>query len=355
MLRLSYPACFAIVLLSVALAQEQKPVTAPSEALQKAQEAAKSGDFAQALSLLEAEAGKGSGEAANAIGELKMSGQDGKSAPAEALKWFQRGADAGFPQAHFNLARLLYRGAPDVPRDEKKAKSHMLQAAEAGYPPAQVQYGKLLEAAVDLLDREPDWKDLRAWFEKAAAQGNTDGQLALMRYLDEGLGGPRNPAQAMDLCLQAAKAGSVLAMNEVGVRYQKGLGIRQDSVAAVGWFTLASQHGLPAAMVNLGNCYERGNGLIINYNKAGEYYAMAAKANHPIGQFLLAQMFEEGRGTQVNLAYAYVNYLRAAAGGTKEAETKRDAVRKRLTPKQVREAEKLLEEKPEEPAPAKKN
>jgi TPR repeat protein len=67
---------------------------------------------------------------------------------------------------------------------------------------------------------------------------------------------------------------------------------------------------------------------------------------------LLAQMFEDGRGTEVNLAFAYVNYLRAAAGGAKEAETKRDAVRKRLTPKQMREVEKLLEEKPADPAPA---
>jgi uncharacterized protein len=352
MLRLFFPAVFAFALLSTVVAQEKKPAPPMPEALQKAQEAAQAGDFAKALALLEAEAAKGNGEAANAIGELQMSGKGGKSTPAEALKWFQRGADAGFPQAHFNLARLLYRGAPDVPRDEEKAKFHMQQAAEAGFAPAQVQYGKLLEASVDLLGREPDWKEPRAWFEKAVAQGNTDGQLALMRYLDEGLGGPRDPARSMELCVQAAKAGSVVAMNEIGVRYQKGLGIRQDSVAAVGWFTLASQHGLPAAMVNLGNCYERGNGLIINYSKAGEYYAAAAKANHPIGQYLLAQMFEDGRGTEVNLAFAYVNYLRAAAGGAKEAETKRDAVRKRLTPKQMREVEKLLEEKPADPAPA---
>jgi TPR repeat protein len=352
MLRPFFPAVFAFAFLSTAFTQEKKPAPPMPEALQKAQEAAQAGDFAKALALLEAEAGKGNAEAANAIGELKMSGQGGKSTPAEALKWFQRGADAGFPQAHFNLARLLYRGAPDVPRDEEKAKFHMQQAAEAGFAPAQVQYGKLLEASVDLLGREPDWKEPRGWFEKAVAQGNTEGQLALMRYLDEGLGGPRDPARSMELCVQAAKAGSVVAMNEIGVRYQKGLGIRQDSVAAVGWFTLASQHGLPAAMVNLGNCYERGNGLIINYSKAGEYYATAAKANHPIAQYLLAQMFEEGRGTEVNLAYAYVNYFRAAAGGAKEAETKRDAVRKRLTQKQAREVEKLLEEKPAEPTPA---
>jgi uncharacterized protein len=344
MLRLSFPVVLAFTFLSAASAQEKKPAAPVPEALQKAQEAAQAGDFTKALALLEAEAAKGSGEAANAVGELKMGGRAGKSTPADAMKWFQKAADAGFAQGHFNLGRLLHVGAPDVPRDDDRAKFHMQQAAEGGFAPAQVQLGKLLEASVDLLGRDPDWKEPRTWFEKAAAQGNIDGQLALVRYLDEGMGGPRDSQRATELCIQAAKAGSPVAMNEIGVRYQKGLGMRQDSVAAVGWFTLASQHGLPAAMVNLGNCYERGNGLVINYNKAGEYYAAAAKANHPIGQYLLGQMFEEGRGTDVNLAYAYVNYLRAAANGAKEAETKRDAVRKRLTPSQVREVEKLLEE-----------
>jgi TPR repeat protein len=37
-------------------------------------------------------------------------------------------------------------------------------------------------------------------------------------------------------------------MNEVGVRYQKGLGVTADATAAVGWFTVATQHGLPARL-----------------------------------------------------------------------------------------------------------
>src|SRR6186997_323036 len=93
------------------------PPKPPPEALLKAQEAAKKGDFATARKLLEAEANKGNGEAANAVGELMMGGQLGKATPVDAQKWFQKSADAGFAGGHMNLARLLSVGMEGVPKD----------------------------------------------------------------------------------------------------------------------------------------------------------------------------------------------------------------------------------------------
>jgi uncharacterized protein len=365
MLRTNHPVIIACFAVATAFAQDKPAPAAPAaptppaapatpavkpppEALVKAQEAAKKGDFATARKLLESEAEKGSGEAANAIGELMMGGQLGKATPLDAQKWFQKSADAGFPNGHMNLARLLSVGIEGLPKDLEKARFHLQAAADGGLPMAMTQLAMLVEKNIDLKSRDPNWKEPRDLYEKAAAAGDVDAAIQLTRFLDQGLGGPRDPARAMDYIFAAASKGSVLAMNEVGVRYQKGLGVRQDNVAAVGWFALAAQHGLPGAMVNLGNCYERGNGALPDLKKAGEWYAMAAKQNHPVAQFLLGQMFEEGRGTDINLAFAVVNYARAAAGGVKEAEAKREAVRKRLTPAQLKEAEKLLAPKTEE-------
>lgn len=331
--------------------QDKEPAKAPAkepakpaqpEAFTKAAEAARKGDFAGARKLLEAEAEKGNGEALNAVGELAIAGRDGKSDPAAAAKYFQRAVDAGYLAAHVNLGRLYMTGPEGVKKDEERAKFHIRQAAEAGVPQGQTMLARLLEAAVDLSSREPNWKEPREWLEKAVAQGDAEATLLFIPYLDEGRGGPRDPVKATELCFAAAKAGSVVAMNEIGVRYQKGIGIRQDNVAAVGWFSLASQQGLPVAMVNLGSCYERGDGTVTDMNRAGTYYSAAAKLNHPVAQMLLGNLFEEGKGTELNLTFAYVNYHRAAAQGLTAAEAKRDAVAKRLTPKQKNDAEKLL-------------
>ena len=366
MLRTFHPIITACLVVATAVAQEKPAQPAPAapaasappaaatpkprpEWMVKAEEAAKKGDFATTRKLLEAEAGKGNGEAANAVGELMMGGQVGKATPAEAMKWFQKAADAGFPSGHMNLARMLGIGVEGVPKDVEKARFHLQAAADGGLPAAMTQLGMLIERGIDLKSRDPNWKEPRDLYEKAVAAGDLEGSIQLARFLDQGLGGSRDPNRAMDLLYNAARGGSVFAMNEVGVRYQKGLGIRQDNVAAIGWFSLATQHGLPVAMVNLGNCYERGNGALPDLKKAGELYAVAAKQNHPVAQLLLGQMFEEGRGTEINLAFAAVNYTRAAAGGVKEAETKRDAVSKRLTPAQIKEVEKLLSGKNDEP------
>lgn len=323
-----------------AKAAAEKPVR--PEAFTKAEEAARKGDFAAARKILEAEGEKGNGEALSAVGEMVISGQDGKADPVLAAKYFQRAVDAGFASAHMNIARLLATGAPGVEKDEERARFHVQQAAEAGVAAGQVRMAMLLEADVNLSSREPNWKEPREWLEKALAQGSAEAAMALVPYLDEGRGGDRDSERATELCFSAAKGGSALAMNEIGVRYQKGLGIRKDNVAAIGWFSLASQQNFPAAMVNLGNCYERGEGALLDLNRAGGYYAAAAKLNHPVAQLLLGKLFEEGKGTKLNLTYAYVNYSRAASQGLKAAEAKRDEVAKRLTPAQKSEAEKLI-------------
>ena len=61
-----------------------------------------------------------------------------------------------------------------------------------------------------------------------------------------------------------------------------------------------------------------------------------------MGQFCLARLFEEGHGTKQNLAFAYVNYFRAAAGGVTAAVEKRDAIKAKLSADEMKEAEKLL-------------
>jgi hypothetical protein len=164
----------------------------------------------------------------------------------------------------------------------------------------------------------------------------------MMRFADNGYGGPADLLKGTEFCRRAARAGSIVAMNEMGVRYQKGLGVPADSVAAVGWFSIAAQHGQLAALVNLGHCYATGLGAMQDFDVAGRNYAAAAKQNFGPAQYLLAQMIEDGKGTQPNLVNAYVLYTRAGAQKIEEAQKKADELKKKLTPAQIDEAEKML-------------
>ncbi len=338
-------AVFAILGTLHAAEPPAAPATGP---LDRARTLATSGDFAGAMTLLEAEAGKGNAEAANALGEANLAGYGVKASAAEAARWFQQAADASFPPAMLNLAVILRKGAEGVPADPDKAVFLIRSAAEEGYAPAQVASGQLAEEGGE---DKGDMAAARAWYEKAAAQENPDGLLALARFLDNGIAGPRDAAKAFDACRRAAVAGSALAMNEIGVRYQKGQGIEPDQIAAIGWFTVAAQRGLPASHVNLGNCYEVGKGVLRDLDMAGSHYAAAAKQNFGPAQYLLAQLFEQAKGAKANPVYAYVNYTRAASNGIEAAAKKAAEIKEKLTPDQLAEAARLLTEASKPAAP----
>jgi TPR repeat protein len=327
-------------------APADKPAAPPmSEALQKAMAAAQKGDFDEALKLLKSEAEKGNADAMNALGEFSIAGRGAKQSVTDAQKWFQKAADANHPQAQFNLARLLITAPEGIKADPEKSEFLLRQAAEGGLAEAQFRLGEMMEGKLrgDGKGPAPDLGEPRRWYEKAAKQRHGEALLAMARYLDNGLGGLEKSAdKAMESTYQAAQAGNLVAMNEMGVRYQKGLGLRPDNVAAVGWFLSAAEFGLPAALVNLGNCYETGNGVPKNIAKAGMNYSQAARQNFAPAQLLIARMNEEGIGTEKNLAYAYVNYIRAGKGGIESAGKKAEEIKKLLKPEELKMAEEIL-------------
>jgi TPR repeat protein len=312
------------------------------EALQKARELAEKKDYEGAVKILRSEAGKGNAMAANALGEMYLAGRGVKASPAEAQTWFQKAADASLPEGMFNLSSLLAHGAEGVEKNEAKAKFLTRAAAEAGLADAQVRMGNAAENDAAAKPGTQDYSEARAWFEKAAAQNHPVGLLALMRFADSGFGGPADLRKGAEYCRRAARAGSIVAMNEMGVRYQKGLGVPEDNVAAIGWFSLAAQHGQLAAFVNLGHCYETGDGVRQDFDIAGRNYAAAAKQNFAPAQLLLGQLLELGKGTKADPMSAYVLYMRAAAQKMEGAEKKAEELKKKLTPAQIEEAEKAL-------------
>ncbi|MBF1297810.1 MAG: sel1 repeat family protein, partial [Neisseria meningitidis] len=61
--------------------------------------------------------------------------------------------------------------------------------------------------------------------------------------------------------LQAAEQGNAQAQFNLGLRYAKGQGIRQDYAQAVQWYRKAAEQGVAKAQYNLGLMYDQGQGV----------------------------------------------------------------------------------------------
>ncbi len=312
--------------------------------LKAAADAAAKGDFATAAGLLKKEAESGHPDAALGYADFLLNGRGVKADGAAALEWLEK---AGTPAAQFRMAQILSAGAPGVPRDEDRARFLLNAAAEAGDAGALARLGVLAEQQAHQADAASDrtrlFTEARGFYERAAEKHQPDALFALARFTDEGLGGlEKNADKATEGFLAAARAGSLSAANEIGVRYRAGTGIRADRPAGLGWFLVAAEAGFPAAMANLGRCYETGDTVPQDYDRAGFWYSRAAKAGFPQAQLLLGGLFEKGLGTEKNLTFAYVNYCRAAAAGAAGAAAARDSLRPKLSKEELARAEKLL-------------
>jgi TPR repeat protein len=109
------------------------------------------------------------------------------------------------------------------------------------------------------------------------------------------------------------------AMTNLGIMYEKGLGVKQDVKAAETLYLRAANLGYAQAQFDLGNLYYNGNGIDRDYKQAGRWYMAAAMSGHLRAQYYLAQMYENGEGVKADNVNALKWYLKAADGGLPEA------------------------------------
>ena len=132
---------------------------------------------------------------------------------------------------------------------EEPAQGLMPTAAANGGTRAAVQPGySLLHRMVELGDSlfkgvgAQDAAKARAWYQKAADAGSTEGMNALGVLF---MYNYRNPdyVQARAWFRKAADAGSAAGMTNLGVLYENGQGVKQDYAKARAWYQKATDAG----------------------------------------------------------------------------------------------------------------
>ncbi|MDR1660162.1 MAG: sel1 repeat family protein [Desulfovibrio sp.] len=125
--------------------------------------------------------------------------------------------------------------------------------------------------------------------------------------------------RARDIWQKLAEAGDGQAMNNLGVLYDQGKGLEEDSGRAVYWFEKAARAGHPAGMSNYGRMLESGRGIAENPQEAARWFDRAAREGQPEAQYNLGFLYEQGRGVRQDDRAAAAWYGRAAAQQQTEA------------------------------------
>jgi TPR repeat protein len=114
---------------------------------------------------------------------------------------------------------------------------------------------------------------------------------------------------------KAADQGYGLAEYNIGVLYEKGLGVAKDEMQAVNWYRRAGEHGFVLAQYNLGNMYRNGQGIVQDYVEALIWLRKAAEQGNASAMGNLGVMYANAQGVAQDYAAAVSWWLKAAEQG----------------------------------------
>ena len=144
-----------------------------------------------------------------------------------------------------------------------------------------------------------------------ATHGTPHEQLSLAYNYRDGKGIAQDYDEAMRWAHLAAESGNADALDFIGWMYFRGLGVKQNSTTAFGYFKAASQDSKAGAW-NLGQCYFGGQGVEQDIPKALEIWEKAADKGHGRAASTAAMVYLTGEGVVQDLAVAKRLASRAA-------------------------------------------
>ncbi len=219
--------------------------------------------------------------------------------PEKAVYWFEKLAEAGRPEAQFNLG-LHYAKGYGVSRDFEKAARWMRKAAANGDdhaaslavdyekaaaamktpddPQAQADLARVLMSLARSLEPAGPGDDYAAAFDlaqKSAAQDNGDGIWVLALCYEHGRGVAQDEQAAIELYKRGAELGHAPSQHSLACCYFQGDVLDPDYEKGFDLCMRSAQQGYGLAMRDLGQCYQFGYGVTGNMKTALEWYEKA--------------------------------------------------------------------------------
>jgi len=215
------------------------PIAAQAAPLDDAYIALRNGDHQNALTLVMPYAENGVPFAQYVVGAIIDGGFGNPTKnPTEAVKWYQRAAEKGHPEAQAALARS-YEEGHGTPQDFTQARKWYLAATEQDIREA--SYGlAVLESKG--LGGPKDSAGAAAHSRRAAEQGHTNAQVFLANLLTSDDGVPHDHVEAVKWFREAAQTGHPEGQLGLGIAYRDGTGVEADIVIAYVWLSIAAKN-----------------------------------------------------------------------------------------------------------------
>ena len=154
----------------------------------------------------------------------------------------------------------------------------------------------------------------------------------------------KNHQTVLQEWIPLAEQGDVHAQYNIGTAYMYGDGVVQDYKQAAKWYTLAADQGDAHAQGHLGPLYHYGVGVVQEYKQAVLWYTLAADQGDAHAQSYLGLMYQNGLGVVQDYVIAHMWVNMASANGHSKSAQFRDLLAKKMTLKQIEQAEKKARE-----------
>ena len=241
-----------------------------------------------------------------------------KTLQLQQLPALEDKAQAGDPESETLLA-LAYHGATLLRRDDEQALLLLHKAADQGFMAAQESLGIFSEMGIGM--EKPAPTEAIDWYTKAAKQGSLDAATNIALMYADGIGIPKDPAQAHTWFRQAADGGDATAQYNLALIYRNGKGVPQDQKEAARWLTAAADQNLVPAIIDLAaQCLHPSNGTPPDPARAVHYYEKAANLGSAQAAMTLGDIFTNGTLDKPDYAQAMRWYEKAADQGMPQAQ-----------------------------------
>ncbi|CEP08949.1 hypothetical protein [Parasitella parasitica] len=260
------------------------------------------------------------GEAQCSLARMLFQGEGVEQNTQAALSYLMKSADNNNIYAQF-LIGVHYERGFDIAQDLMKAKDYYGKSADGGFPDAQAALGSRLIA-------EAKYAHGIEWLEKAVQMGNSRAHVQLGILYDKGEGIQQNSDMALLHYKAAVENGNHAAEYILGLVYYFGrLGRQKNHKEAVRLIRQSAMAGLPYAQRVLGQLYQLGsivsdggnspeNRLRTKKNEreAVRWFKRAAAGKDVCAMGILGKCHEQGIGVEIDLEKALGFYAKAAEG-----------------------------------------
>lgn len=243
-----------------------------------------------------------------------------------SIEELTQASEKGDAQAQYLLG-MCYEFGWGVDVDKNMAEELYRHSAEQGLAAGQFCLANILCTALEyetevvtryITTRKRSVEAL-SWYKKAAEQGDVESIYQIGIFYQKGLGVDKDFSEASKWFSKAADLGFPAAQYALALQYGDGKGVNRDLRKAFKLYKKAAKQGYSRAQCNLGYCYLNGEGTIPDANKGIEWLMKSAEQEYKYAEFKLGECYSLGHGVVENHIEAAKWYAKAAEHGHPDA------------------------------------